>query len=224
MRFQIVFLLACVLRFASVSPAAESAPLLATQPTIGATEIVFVYGGYLWSVPRGGGEARQLTTGGHESGPLFSPDGKWIAFTGSYDGNPDVFVMSSQGGEPKRLTWHPGNDNVVGWTPDSKKILFTSGREAYADFERLYTVAVDGGIPTVLADVARRGGVLLSGRRTSCLRSQPEVAGGLEALSGRTDNADVCRGSEEPEAGESAARKFQRRQSRVDRRHHLFSF
>jgi tricorn protease len=150
MRFRIAVVLACVLTFSRLSPAAENAPLLATQPTINATEIIFVYGGYLWSVPRDGGEARQLTTLGHESGPLFSPDGKWIAFTGSYDGNADVYVMPAQGGEPKRLTWHPGNDNVVGWTPDSKKILFTSAREAYADFERLYTVPVDGGVPTVL--------------------------------------------------------------------------
>ena len=46
---------------------AADAPLLVQQPTLSKTQIVFVYGGYLWSVPREGGEARQLTTGGHES-------------------------------------------------------------------------------------------------------------------------------------------------------------
>jgi tricorn protease len=67
-----------------------------------------------------------------------------------YDGNADVFVMAAEGGEPKRLTWHPGADVVVGWTPDGKKILFRSGREAYADFDRLYTISADGGVPEVL--------------------------------------------------------------------------
>ena len=124
--------------------------LLLRQPTLSKTEIAFEYGGYLWAVPRSGGEARQLTTGAHERSPYYSPDGKWIAFTAQYDGNVDAFVMPAEGGTPKRLTWHPGSDVVVGWTPDSKRILFRSERESYADFERLYTVAVEGGIPEVL--------------------------------------------------------------------------
>jgi tricorn protease len=130
--------------------AAEEAPLLVQSPTLSKTTIVFAYGGYLWSVPRDGGSARQLTTGGHEGGPDFSPDGKWIAFTGQYDGNIDAFVMPAEGGEPRRLTWHPGADVVVGWTPDGKKILFRSARTAYADFDRLYTIPVEGGVPEVL--------------------------------------------------------------------------
>ncbi|MGC1485479.1 MAG: PDZ domain-containing protein [Candidatus Acidiferrum sp.] len=130
--------------------AAEEAPLLAQSPTMSETQVVFEYGGYLWSVPRGGGEARQLTTGGHEARPKFSPDGKWIAFTGQYDGNVDAYVMPADGGEPKRLTWHPAADVVEGWTPDSKKVLISSPREAYADFDRLYTVPVEGGVPEAL--------------------------------------------------------------------------
>jgi tricorn protease len=125
---------------------AEETPLLAKGPTLSRTEIVFEYGGYLWSVPREGGSARQLTTGGHESGPTFSPDGKWVAFSASYDGNRDVFVVPAAGGEPKRLTWHPGQDGATGWTPDGKRVLFVSDRDAYADITRLYTVPVEGGI------------------------------------------------------------------------------
>src|SRR5664279_2858575 len=98
----------------------DEAPLLLQGPTLSKTEIVFSYGGYLWSVSREGGAARQLTTGGHESSPVFSPDGKWIAFSGQYDGNRDVFVIPASGGEPKRLTWHPGQDIAQGWTPDGK--------------------------------------------------------------------------------------------------------
>jgi tricorn protease len=139
-----------LLAFAGLSRGADETPLLAHSPTLSKTQVVFAYGGYLWSVPREGGDARQLTTGGHEGLPVFSPDGNWIAFTGQYDGNIDVFVIPADGGEPKRLTWHPAADIAVAWTPDGKKVLFHSGREAYADFDRLYTVPVEGGPAEVL--------------------------------------------------------------------------
>ena len=126
---------------------AQTPPVLAQQPTLSATEIAFVFAGDLWSVPRAGGEARRLTTGaGVESNPLFSPDGKWIAFTGQYDGNVDVFVMPSQGGVPKRLTWHPDSDATLGWARDGKKILFSSTRNSYSRFRELYLVGLDGGL------------------------------------------------------------------------------
>ncbi|HTQ60954.1 MAG TPA: PDZ domain-containing protein [Candidatus Solibacter sp.] len=146
----IVGSLFALLLTAGSAAVAEETPLLVQSPTMNESQIVFAYGGYLWSVSRAGGEARQLTTGGHESGPKFSPDGKWIAFTGQYDGNVDAYVMPADGGEPKRLTWHPGADIVDGWTPDGKKILIRSPREAYADFDRLYTVPAQGGVPEVL--------------------------------------------------------------------------
>ncbi len=129
---------------------AEETPLLATWPTVNETSVTFSYGGYLWAVPRGGGEARQLTTGGHETTPFYSPDGKWIAFTGEYDGNVDAYVMPAEGGEPRRLTWHTATDVVVGWTPDGKQILFQSPREAYADFNRMYAVPAGGGVAEAL--------------------------------------------------------------------------
>ena len=150
MLHRMAILIAILVCFVGRVGAAEEAPLLAHAPTLSKTQIVFAYGGYLWSVPREGGEARQLTTGGHEAAPIFSPDGNWIAFTGEYDGNFDVFVVPAEGGEPRRLTWHPGPDIAEGWTPDGKKVLFRSGREAYADFDRLYTVGVEGGWPEAL--------------------------------------------------------------------------
>ena len=79
-RFTLV--MAAWLILAGIARGADDAPLLLQSPTLSRTEVAFVYGGYLWSVPREGGEARQLTTGGHESDPIFSPDGKWIAFAG----------------------------------------------------------------------------------------------------------------------------------------------
>ena len=150
MRVRVALVLSLLFLGTAILALADDAPLLATWPTVNKTDITFSYGGYLWTVPRSGGEARQLTTGGHETTPFYSPDGKWIAFTGQYDGNADVYVIPAGGGEPRRLTWHPAPDTVVGWTPDGKKVLFTSARDAYADFERLYTVPVGGGVPEVL--------------------------------------------------------------------------
>ena len=145
MRRTMTIVLAVVCGFAGMSRAAQEAPLLAKAPTLSRTAIVFEYGEYLWSVPREGGAARQLTTGGHEGAPFFSPDGKWIAFSGMYDGNLDIYVMPAEGGTPRRLTWHPSPDVAAGWTPDGKKVLFRSPREAYADFDRLYTVPLEAG-------------------------------------------------------------------------------
>ena len=150
MRARLGWLLGLLLLVAGAVDAADETPLLVQQPTLSQNTIVFHYGGYLWSVPREGGEARQLTTGGHESYPIFSPDGKWIAFTGHYDGNTDVYVMPADGGMPRRLTWHPDLDGAVGWTPDGKKVLFVSTREAYADFTKFYTVPVEGGVVEAL--------------------------------------------------------------------------
>src|SRR5271163_1344966 len=147
-RFTLV--IAAWLLLAGIARGADDAPLLLQSPTLSRTEVAFVYGGYLWSVGREGGEARQLTTGGHEAFPIFSPDGKWIAFEGEYDGNRDVFVIPAEGGIPRRLTWHPAKDIPVAWTPDGKRVLFVSDREAYADFTRLYTVSLEGGPAEVL--------------------------------------------------------------------------
>src|SRR5947208_16013951 len=78
-------------------------PLLAHNPDVNKTSVVFSYAGDLWSVPRGGGEAARLTTGpGIEDNPVFSPDGTKIAFRGEYDGNVDVYVMDAAGSVPKR--------------------------------------------------------------------------------------------------------------------------
>jgi len=150
MPLRTLLLAAILISAGSLIFAADDPVLLARSPTVNRTHLVFVYGGYLWSVPREGGDARQLTTGGHEALPIFSPDGKWIAFTGQYDGNVDVFIIPAEGGEPRRLTFHPGADVAVGWMPNSSRVLFNSSREAYADFSRLYTVSLEGGWPEVL--------------------------------------------------------------------------
>jgi tricorn protease len=129
----------------------EGAPLLLQKPTMSKTHIVFAFADDLWIVPRAGGDAIRLTTGpGIETDPVFSPDGKWVAFTGQYDGNDDVFVVPATGGQPRRLTYHPGGDQAVGWTPDGKRVLFRSTRESHARFTRLYTIGLEGGEPEPL--------------------------------------------------------------------------
>jgi tricorn protease len=122
------------------------------DPDVGPNNIVFVHANDIWLVGRDGGDALRLTSSeGAETDPAFSPDGRWIAFTGQYGGDTDVFVIPATGGEPRRLTWHPGADVVQGWTPDGK-ILFRSSRAGQPTrLWQFYTVDVDGGFPQQLA-------------------------------------------------------------------------
>lgn len=124
---------------------------LLREPTISETTIVFVHANDLWKVDRNGGQAVRLTSNiGGESNPHFSNDGKWIAFTGQYAGNSDVYILPIEGGEPKRLTWHPGADIVTGWTPKGE-VLFRSGRASYPTaINQFWTIGMDGGMPKML--------------------------------------------------------------------------
>ncbi|MCC9166970.1 S41 family peptidase [Pontibacter harenae] len=130
---------------------------LLRQPTISNSHIAFVYANDLWVADRKQGSndlgfARRLTSNeGAETNPHLSPDGKWIAFTGQYDGNTDVYLVPVEGGQPKRLTWHPGSDDVTGWTPDGKSVLFVSARDGYPTANsKFYKVSVDEGMPEAL--------------------------------------------------------------------------
>src|SRR5713226_7701518 len=121
-------------------------PLLLRDPSVSKTQIAFSFAGSIWIASRDAGNVRRLTNGGHEGKPIFSPDGSQIAFTGDYDGTRGVYVLPADGGEPHRLTYHPADFNVQGWTPDGKRILFTSARAAFADgVAQLFTVPVEGG-------------------------------------------------------------------------------
>jgi tricorn protease len=128
---------------------AAAPPLLLQHPTLSRDTIAFDFAGEIWTVPREGGTARRLVAGqGRNGGPVFSPDGSRIAFTGTYDENADVYVVEAAGGQPRRLTHHPGLDEAVGWTPDGKAILFRSERQTYRDLLQLYTVPLEGGAPS----------------------------------------------------------------------------
>ena len=151
---------------ALVRPAAaqDDAPTrLLRQPTVSQNHIVFAYAGELWRVGHDGGDAERLTSfRGVASHPRLSPDGGQVAFSGTYKGQTDVYVVPIDGGTPERLTWHPSSDEVQGWAPDGSHVLFASGRDsAPASYDRFWTVSPDGGKPTALniprADVGRYG-------------------------------------------------------------------
>jgi tricorn protease len=140
------------------APAAAQTKLL-RFPDIAGDRIAFCYAGDIWTVAVGGGTATRLTAHpGLELFPKFSPDGKWIAFTGQYEGDEQVYIIPTQGGQPKQLTYYPargpmaprhGYDNqVMGWTPDGSAILFRSLRDAdgIRSEGRLYTVPAKGGL------------------------------------------------------------------------------
>ncbi len=124
-------------------------PLVVHHPTVSATQIAFAYGGEIWIVGRHGGTAHRLVTGTDRlAGPVFSPDGTMVAYTGDYDGNADVYVVPAAGGEPRRLTYFPGDDVALGWTPDGTRVVFRSSRKSFADSEQMFTVPVSGGWPS----------------------------------------------------------------------------
>jgi tricorn protease len=126
-------------------------PLLLRDPSVSQSQIAFSYAGSIWIAARDGSNVRRLTNGGHEGKPMFSPDGSQIAFTGDYDGNRGVYVVSASGGEPRRLTYHPADLSVKGWTPDGKRVFFSSARSAFANGAvQLFTVPVEGGFATQL--------------------------------------------------------------------------
>ncbi len=140
----------CMLRFGGHAAHAQSGGTrMLRTPTVSATQIAFAYAQNIWTVPRAGGMARRITSfQGQTSNPHFSPDGKWIAFSGEYAGNLDVYVVPADGGEPKRLTWHPGADTVQGWTADGRSIMFSSTRATWSPSgaPRFWTVPVERGV------------------------------------------------------------------------------
>ena len=159
---RLAFCLAAICPFSSAF--AETEARLLRFPTIHEDTVVFTYAGDLYTVDVKGGTARKLTSHeGYEMFARFSPDGEFLAFTGQYDGNTEVYLMPAAGGVPKRLTFTPtlgrddvsdrmGPNNIVmTWTPDGKRIVFRSRMRSFNSFNgSLYSVSMEGGLPEEL--------------------------------------------------------------------------
>lgn len=129
--------------------AAQPCEVLLSQPAITRDLVAFVFDGDIWLASHQGFGVRRLTSAhGDEVNPVFSPDGRTIAFSARYDGNLDVYTIDLADGRPRRLTWHPGDDHVLGFHPRTGDVLFRSSRACVTDrHTQLYLVAADGGFP-----------------------------------------------------------------------------
>jgi tricorn protease len=119
------------------------------HPAYSKGKVAFSYLGDIWIANENGSGVERLTVNNaRDQFPRFSPDGQWVAFSSNREGNYDVFVIASAGGEPRQLTFHSADDNVVGWTPDGKNIVFSStrGNGAFPSVATLWQVPAAGGI------------------------------------------------------------------------------
>lgn len=119
-------------------------------------KIAFCYKGDVYVVPVGGGKAMQLTTtSSYETTPVWSPDGKTLAFATDRNGNYDVYVVSSEGGVAQRVTTNSAYETPLAFSPDGKEIYFSAQIQKGADnvqfpaswITELYKVSVKGGRP-----------------------------------------------------------------------------
>ena len=153
----------CLCGMAALGVRGEEARLL-RFPALHGGRVVFTYAGDLYTVGLQGGVARRLTSDpkGFEMFARFSPDGKTLAFTGQYDGNTEVYVMPSEGGEPRRLTYtatlerddvsdRMGPNNIVMAWKDSETVVYRSRRNQWNPFKGELTLArLSGGVPETL--------------------------------------------------------------------------
>jgi Tol biopolymer transport system component/C-terminal processing protease CtpA/Prc len=141
-------------------PAGQSAqqppPLPAfAEPGIAAdgSDIAFVSGGDIWTVPSAGGEARLLVSNeANDTRPMFSPDKSKLAFVSTRTGGGDIYVLTLASGSLERVTYDDGMDQLDGWSGDGKWLyFFSNGHELSGGMNDVYRVAADGGTPTTIS-------------------------------------------------------------------------
>jgi tricorn protease len=143
-------------------------------PAIHGDTMVFTSEGDLWEIGAAGGIARRLTTHlGEETNAAFSPDGKTIAFSASYEGPTEVYTIAAEGGLPVRRTFDGGNAEVVGWTPDGR-ILYATGRYSTLPDAQLAAISPDNRIEVIPLSQASQGCYDSEGRTLFFTRLPPQ--------------------------------------------------
>ncbi|ACU58424.1 S41 family peptidase [Chitinophaga pinensis] len=157
----------------AIATAQSTETLLLRSPSISQHQIAFNYAGDIWTTDENGQHPQRITVNPDvELEPMLSPDGKWIAFSGNYDGNVDLYVVSVNGGIPRRITHHPDADIVRGWHGNDK-ILFASTRNSFSmRFQQLFEVSVNGGMPVKLKmPEAHQGNISPDGLYTAYIKN-----------------------------------------------------
>ncbi len=145
------FLLAALL-FSSNAQTAPSPSFAEPSLSPDGREIAFASGGDIWTVPAQGGEARLLVSHpATESRPVYSPDGKRVAFISTRTGNGDIYVLDFASGDVSRITWDDANDQLDGWSRDGRWLFFTSTSRDVAGMNDVYRVSASGGTPMRVA-------------------------------------------------------------------------
>src|SRR5262245_20684824 len=166
-------------------------------PAISGDIIVFTSEGDLWAVSAQGGVARRLTTHlGDETRPSFSPDGKTIAFSASYEGPTEVYTIPASGGLPIRRTFDGGNASVIGWTADGK-IIYATRRYSTLPDTKLATIDRDNTIEIIPLSQAAQGAYDASGRTLFFTRLSAQGSSTKRYQGGTAENLWKFDGSHE---------------------------
>src|ERR1051326_8667180 len=143
------FIVLSFVLFLTAAPQRPAMPAL-SQPALSpdGSEIAFVAGGDIWAVSSSGGQAHLLVSHpATDDRPLYSPDGKYLAFTSTRTGNGDIYVLSLATGELRRLTWDDGTEALDAWSRDSRWIYFSSTAHDISGMNDIFRVSADGGTP-----------------------------------------------------------------------------
>lgn len=156
-----------------ISSAQQNETLLLRSPSVSQDKIAFAYAGDIWLAGKDGANPHRLTVNPDvEAEPMLSPDGKWVAFSGNYDGNTDVYLVSVNGGMPRRITFHPSPDVVRGWHGNDR-VLFSSTRESNTPrYQKLFEADINGGLPQPLKmPEAHQGNISPDGKFTAYIKN-----------------------------------------------------